>query len=98
MLLRVAGEQVITYRWSKERCRRGKGTVIPMSSESPIERIAQTHLDREFPEVRVQLTREAQIRHDTRHYNGNEVVEIAMCREWQASRCGSGYRKVPRYQ
>jgi Hsp70 protein len=98
MLPRIAGRRVITYRWSRKRCRRGKGTVIPMSSESAMEMTAQTHLDREFPEIRVQLTREAQTSRDTRHYNGNKVVKIAMCWEQQASRCGSGYRKVPRCQ
>jgi hypothetical protein len=63
-----------------------------------MEMTAQTHLDREFPEFRVQLTREAQTSRDTRHYNGNKVVKIAMCWEQQASRCGSEYRKVPRCQ
>jgi hypothetical protein len=30
-------------------------------------------------EIRVQLTREAQIGHDTRHYNRNKVVKITIC-------------------
>ncbi len=45
--------------------------------------------------IRVQLTREVQTSRDIRYYNGNEVVEITMCREWQASWWGSGYHKVP---
>lgn len=51
-----------------------------MSFKSPIERTAQTHVDRKFPEIRVQLTREAQTSRDTGHNNGNEMVKIAICR------------------
>ena len=51
-----------------------------MSTESPIESTVQTHVDREFPEIRIQLTREAQTSRDTGHYDGNEVVEVTICR------------------
>ena len=51
-----------------------------MSPESPIERTTQTHVNRKFPEIRVQLTRDAQTSRDTRHYHGNEVVKITICR------------------
>jgi len=33
---------------SREEVKRGKGTVIPMSSETPIERTTRTHVDGEF--------------------------------------------------
>jgi len=46
------------------------GTVIPMSSKSPIERTVRTNVDRVFSEVEVQLTREVQTSRDTRHDNG----------------------------
>ena len=42
--------------------------------------VAQTHVDSEFPEIRVELTRETQTRCDTGHDNGNEMVKIAISR------------------
>ncbi len=42
--------------------------------------VAQTHVDSEFPEIRVELTRETQTRRDTGHDNGDEVVKIAISR------------------
>ena len=42
-----------------------------------------THVDSELPEIRVQLTRETEACRDTRHDNGNEVVQIAVCRRRQ---------------
>ena len=37
-----------------------------------------THVDSQFPEISVKLTREAQAGGDTRHDDGNKVVEIAI--------------------
>ena len=42
--------------------------------------VAQTHVDGEFPEIRVELTRETQTRCDTGHNNGDEMVKIAISR------------------
>jgi hypothetical protein len=39
-----------------------------------------THVDSQLPQVRVQLTREAQAGGDTRHNDGNKVVKVAVCR------------------
>jgi hypothetical protein len=41
---------------------------------------AQTHVDGEFPKIRVELTREAQTGCDAGHNNGNKVVKIAISR------------------
>jgi hypothetical protein len=37
-----------------------------------------THVDSQFPEISVKLTREAQAGGDTRHDDGNKVVEITI--------------------
>jgi hypothetical protein len=42
--------------------------------------VAQTHVDGEFPEIRVELTRKTQTCCDTGHDNGDEVIKIAISR------------------
>ena len=37
-----------------------------------------THVDRQLPEIGVELTREAQASRDTRHNDGHEVVEVTV--------------------
>jgi len=51
-----------------------------MLSEGPSakEKQGRTHVDGEFPEVRVELTREAQTCCDARHDNRDEVVKITV--------------------
>jgi hypothetical protein len=36
------------------------------------------HVDSQFPQIRVKLTRETQASGDTRHHDGDEVVEVTV--------------------
>lgn len=49
------------------------------------QRTTLTHVHGQFAKIRVELTGEAQASRDTRHDNGDKVVEIAIgrCRELQ---------------
>lgn len=66
-----------------KKCRRGNGTDKTVSQY--IHKLYHwveilTHVDSQFPEIRVELTREPQASCDTRHNNGNKMVEIAVRR------------------
>jgi hypothetical protein len=59
-----------------KKCRRGNGTKWTMSDgPSSNEKRQRTHVDGKFPEVRVELTREAQTCRDARHDNRDELIE-----------------------
>ena len=64
-----------------KKWRRGKGTTQQRSQNQARKRNKSTltHVDSQLPEVRVELTREAQASRDTRHDNGDEVVEVTIC-------------------
>ena len=42
--------------------------------------LQRTHVDSKFPQIRVELTREAQTRCDTRHDEGDKVVKVSIGR------------------
>lgn len=72
----VKGAKPVMKKW-----RRGKGTVEDISLiYDNHQGLQPTHVDSEFTQVRVKLTRETQACRDTGHDNGNEVVEIPVCR------------------
>ena len=63
-----------------KKCRRGNGTILLQLVTSGASSIyARTHVDSKLTKVRVELTRETQASGDTRHDNGDEVVEVAIC-------------------
>lgn len=69
-----------------KKCRRGKGTKWTMSDDPSTKKEGRTHVDGKFPEVRVELTREAQTCCDARHDNRDEVIKITVggCGEFQS--------------
>ena len=65
-----------------KKCRRGNGTDRRSLSAvtSREQAYTRTHVHSELAEVGVELARETQASRDTGHDDGDEVVEIAVCR------------------
>ena len=63
-----------------KKWRRGKGTVAQYQRlQQQKARQKLTHVDSQLAEIRVELTRETQASGDTRHDNGDQVVEVTVC-------------------
>ena len=62
-----------------KKWRRGKGTRFTISTIPVPALTPRTHVDSQLAEIRVELTRETQASGDTRHDNGDQVVEVTVC-------------------
>lgn len=51
--------------------------LVSSKASSPRER---NHVDSQLSQIRVELTRETKARRDTRHDDGDELIEITICR------------------
>ena len=73
----VRGAKEVMKKW-----RRGKGTAQQRSQNQARKRNTSTltHVDSQLPEVRVELTREAQAGGDAGHDEGDEMVQVTVRR------------------